>query len=94
MDLLPVVKSFSRTSGTFELNLSCTIRCVNNGLRNSALVTHLSTGIYRYTGLQLSANPDVPYRTQIVLKSDNQSDAFEAYTITIDPQKVEIHGTS
>ncbi len=94
MDLLPVVKSFTRNSGTFELNPTCTIQCENSALETSSLVSHLISSLYRYTGLRLFIGSHIPECGTIVLKSDNQGDRDESYTIIILPQKVEINGAS
>lgn len=94
MNFLPVVKSFTRTSGTFELNASCLIQYVNSQLKNPALITHLLATVYQYTGLQLATGNYVSGCNQILLKTDNQNDENESYTITIAPHNVEIHGAS
>jgi hypothetical protein len=94
MTLLPLVKSLKRTSGTFKLDLSCTIQCEKPRLETASPLTILVTTIYRYTGLQLSKGPQLPNCNQIVLKSDSQSNENESYSITITKKKAEIHGAS
>jgi hypothetical protein len=94
MNVLPVVKSFTRTSETFELSSSSSVEYVNSELKNPTLITYLLTSVYQYTGLTLSIRNHVSGCNQILLISNGQNNEDESYTLLISPQKAEIHGAS